>query len=84
MILATPFRITAAAFIAHWAAEYIAAGHELYIPDVIDYELRRELLRAKKASSILLLHGLKASLNFLPIHSPTILLAADLWNDIVP
>jgi predicted nucleic acid-binding protein len=78
-LLAAPLRSAAAIPIAHWAADCIAAGHELYIPEVIDYELRRELLRAKKTNSIILLDGLKASLNFLPIHSPAMLLAADLW-----
>lgn len=56
-----------------------AAGHTIYIPEVIDYELRRELLRANKTNSVRKLDGLKAILRFLPITSAAMLLAADLW-----
>ena len=56
-----------------------AAGHTIYIPEVIDYELRRELLRANKTNSVRKLDGLKAILRFLPITNAAMLLAADLW-----
>jgi len=56
------------------------AGHKIYIPEVIDYELRRELLRAGKTNSVRKLDGLKTILRFLPITSPAMLLAADLWS----
>ncbi len=65
--------------IIRWAADCQAAGHKIYIPEVIDYELRRELLRADKTNSIKKLDGLKAILRFLPINSPAMLLASDLW-----
>ena len=57
----------------------LAAGHTIYIPEVIDYELRRELLRANKTNSVRKLDGLKAILRFLPITNAAMLLAADLW-----
>lgn len=77
-LLSMPVRGTAAP-IAHWAAACLAAGHELYVAEVIDYELRRELLRAGKVNSIRELDRLKSALNFLPINSAAMLLAADLW-----
>jgi len=77
-LLSKPSRGTAAS-IASWAAACLAAGHKFYVPEVIDYELRRELLRAGKANSVRELDRLKAALNFLPITSPAMLLAADLW-----
>lgn len=65
--------------IVQWAAACRAAGHELYVPEVIDYEVRRELLRARKNTGVSNLNGLKAVLRFLPITSAAMLLAADLW-----
>ena len=53
----------------------------MYIPEVIDYELRRELLRAGKASGISKLDGLKTVLRYRPITTTAILRAADLWAD---
>ena len=66
--------------IFQWAADCQAAGHEIHVPEVIDYEIRRELLRAGKNTGIRKLDGLKAMLNFLPINSAAMLLAADLWS----
>lgn len=62
-----------------WAAACRVAGHVIYVPEVIDYEVRRELLRAKKNSGVRNLDALKATFRFLPISSPAMLLAADLW-----
>lgn len=57
----------------------MAAGHHLYVPEVIDYELRRELLRAGKTTSITRLDGLKTAFHYLPITTTAMLRAADLW-----
>ena len=57
----------------------LAAWHKLYIPEVIDYELRRELLRAGKTRSVVKLDGLKAVLRYVPITTSAMLRAADLW-----
>ena len=65
--------------IVRWAAACQRAGYEIYVPEVIDYEIRRELLRAKKNTGIRRLDALKTSFNFLPITSAAMLLAADLW-----
>ena len=77
-LLSKPVRGTVVP-IANWAADCLAAGHELYVPEVIDYELRRELLRAGKFNSLRELDRLKSAFNFLPITSAAMLRAADLW-----
>ena len=51
-LISTPMRGTAPTAITNWTRACLAAGHEIYIPEVIDYELRRELLRALKTSSV--------------------------------
>jgi len=65
--------------VTQWVAACRAARHEIYVPEVIDYEIRRELLRARKNVGIRNLDALKANFRFLPITSATMLLAADLW-----
>jgi predicted nucleic acid-binding protein len=46
---------------------------------VIDYELRRELIRSDKKTSIVELDALKRRFTYIPIRTEAILLAADLW-----
>ncbi len=65
--------------IMQWATSCVGAGHRLYIPEVIDYELRRELLRAAKTESTVRLDNLTAVFRYLPLTSAAIRHAADLW-----
>ncbi len=78
-LAAAPVRNTDAAAFAIWSTACLAAGHKFYIPEVIDYELRRELLRAGKTNSVKKLDDLRTLFRFLPITSPAMLLAADSW-----
>jgi predicted nucleic acid-binding protein len=57
----------------------LAAGHRIYVPEVIDYELRRELIRAGKLSSVRELDNQKSRYVYAPITTDAMLLAADLW-----
>jgi predicted nucleic acid-binding protein len=78
-VLTKPTHSTVVVLIARWIRACLAAGHHIYVPEVIDYELRRELLRAGKSTSVSLLDGLKAQLYYLPITTDAMLRAADLW-----
>ena len=77
-LAAASARDVQAAAVKQWTRDCLGAGHEVYVPEIIDYELRRELLRANKTSSVVRLDALKSSLHFLPITSEVMLLAADL------
>jgi predicted nucleic acid-binding protein len=65
--------------ISDWAEACLLAKHRIYVPEIIDYELRRELTRAGKVVSIVMLNDTKTLFRYLPITTPTMLLAADLW-----
>ncbi len=78
-LLANPAANAEVFAISQWSRACIAAGHHLYIPEVIDYELRRELIRAGKTQSIAKLDGLKSVFHYLPITTPAMLRAAELW-----
>jgi hypothetical protein len=55
------------------------AGWEVIDPEIADYEVRRELLRANKTAGIARLDTLKVNARYLPITTEAMLLAAALW-----
>ena len=54
-------------------------GVAIHLPEITDYELRRELLRMKRAESIRRLDELKARLRYAPITTEAMLKAAEFW-----
>ena len=62
------------------------AGHRVLLPEIADYELRRELLRLAKRqpsseSSLRRLDELGEELEYLPLQTETLRRAAELWAD---
>ncbi|MEG4286130.1 hypothetical protein QUB68_23650 [Microcoleus sp. A006_D1] len=51
------------------------------LPELADYEVRRELIRAGKVAGIRQLDLLKTLIQYLPISTDAMLLAAQLWAD---
>jgi predicted nucleic acid-binding protein len=51
----------------------------VYVPEIADYEVRRELLRAGKTASIRRLDTLITDLDYLPLDTQTMRRAAELW-----
>lgn len=62
-----------------WLNSLEANGNTAVIPEIADYELRRELLRAGKINGIIQLDRLKAVILYLPITTEVMLKAAELW-----
>ena len=62
-----------------WMEELIQAGFRVYVPEIADYEVRRELLRADKIQGLMRLDLLKATLGYLPLTTATMLQAAQFW-----
>jgi predicted nucleic acid-binding protein len=61
--------------------ERLGAGTQIVIPEIADYEVRRELVRANKIQSVFRLDALKAALGYLPITTKVMLRAAVLWAE---
>ena len=78
-LLSHPVRSAEVKAIAQWSRLCLAARHRIYIPEVIDYELRRELLRAGKTGGLAELDDLKTRFDYLPITTAAMLRAAELW-----
>lgn len=65
--------------LARWLS---SCGHQFYIPEIADYELRRELLRAKFAESVKRLDELEQAVNYLPLSTDDMRRAAELWANL--
>jgi len=64
-----------------WLKALLRRGERVAIPEIADYEVRRELLRAGLLRSLHRLDNLKQTLDYIPIRTDTILLAAELWAE---
>src|SRR5688500_730427 len=66
-----------------WATAVLAGGGAIVIPAIADYEVRRELIRAGKTTSLARLDAIRANPAFLylPMTDAALLHAASLWAD---
>jgi predicted nucleic acid-binding protein len=64
-----------------WLNTLEPKGYKVAIPEIADYELRRELIRANKLKGIQRLDQLKNEVIYLPITTSVILCAANLWAE---
>jgi len=62
-----------------WLDFQIRQGAIVFVPEIADYEVRRELIRAGKQRSVQQLDQLKTVLAYVPITTEMILKAAELW-----
>jgi len=64
-----------------WLRRLLARSVQVLVPEIADYEVRRELLRAGKASGIGRLDSLKRTIGYLPLNTETMLKAAEFWAE---
>jgi predicted nucleic acid-binding protein len=62
-----------------WLDSLPSRGYTAVLPEITDYEVRRELMRAGKMSGIQQLDLLKTLIQYLPISTVAMLKAAELW-----
>jgi predicted nucleic acid-binding protein len=65
-----------------WTRRLLAGGARLAVPEICDYELRREYLRARLANSVKALDQLVTFLDYLPVTTDAMRLAARLWAEV--
>lgn len=53
----------------------------MFVPEIADYEVRRELLRAGKVKGLSRLDVIKNSVGYLPLTTSIMLKAAELWAE---
>jgi len=62
-----------------WIQTSLSSGHRVIVPEIADYEVRRELLRAERNAGVARLNALTQELDYLPITTVAMRLAAQLW-----
>ena len=64
-----------------WARKHLGGGNELAVPEIADYEVRRELLRGGRQASVARLDELRVGHTYLPLTTEVMHDAALLWAD---
>jgi hypothetical protein len=64
-----------------WARARLRAGDQLFVPEIADYEVRRELLRAGKQLGIARLDELCTGFAYAPLTTTIMRAAATLWAE---
>jgi predicted nucleic acid-binding protein len=64
-----------------WFRRSLARQSIFVLPEIADYEIRRELLRGKKINGIKKLDELKSAIYYYPINTEIMLTAAQLWAE---
>ena len=62
-----------------WLQKTLSAGARVLIPEIADYEVRRELLRAGLIKSIAQLDALATLIDYLPLSTAAMRQAAEFW-----
>jgi predicted nucleic acid-binding protein len=78
-MVANPGRNPDARRCAQWARSLLGAGVHVFVPEICDYEVRRELIRVGATSSLSRLDRLKIGFDYAPITTDIMLKAAELW-----
>ena len=67
--------------VTQWVIAQLQAGAEVCIPEIADYEVRRELILTGATSRITRLDSLQASLTYVALDTPTLRRAAEMWAE---
>lgn len=70
---------TSVAACRSWAEAHIEAGHIFALPGVIEYELKRELIRIQSRQSLVALVEITRDFDYLPVTRDVLNLAAEFW-----
>jgi predicted nucleic acid-binding protein len=62
-----------------WMRSLLRQGARMVVPEIIDYELRRELLRGRKSAGLQRLDDLVAALQYVSLTTAVMRQAAEFW-----
>ncbi|MBP1464364.1 hypothetical protein EYB53_001465 [Candidatus Chloroploca sp. M-50] len=65
-----------------WLRRMLASGARVVVPEIADYELRRELLRAGKQQGLRRLDTAGRTLDYVPLTTAAMRRAAELWAEL--
>lgn len=62
-----------------WLASRVRGGDRVVIPEIADYEVRRELIRADRTKGLARLDGARQVLAYVPLTTAAMVKAAEFW-----
>jgi predicted nucleic acid-binding protein len=68
--------------ILEWLYDLVAEDVDILIPEIADYELRRELIRAKQINSIRRLEQFERDFGYLTLNTDALRIACKFWADL--
>ena len=74
-----PARSPASVACAQWLQRLVVGGTRVILPEIADYEVRRELLRANRVGGLARLDALAELIEYLPLTTAAMREAARLW-----
>jgi predicted nucleic acid-binding protein len=80
-LLSNPSRAGRAPAARAWASTRLHRGDRFVVPEIADYEVRRELVRAGRTPAIARLDELCAAFGYLALTTAAMRTAAELWAD---
>lgn len=79
-LLTHPRQTAEVAAVSDWVARMLESGRRVLVPAIVYYELKRELLRAKKPFSVERLDAFtRISSRYVPLTDDALRFAAELW-----
>ena len=78
-LVTNPNPMAASQECSSWLEHDVTGHHLAALPEIVDYELRRELLRGRMVRALRNLDDLQRQLVFLPINSTVMRQAAEFW-----
>jgi predicted nucleic acid-binding protein len=75
-------RVPEAQQCADWLRNLLVDGAHVVVPEIADYEVRRELLRLRASAALRRLDSLGERLEYLPLTTNTMRRAAELWAQV--
>ena len=66
---------------AQWLQRLVATGSRVVLPEIADYEVRRELLRGRREQGLRQLDALAEIVEYLPLTTAAMRQAAAFWAD---
>ena len=80
-LVTNPHRSERSVACAEWLQSMLTVGVTVYVPEIADYEVRRELLRADKTNGLRRLDALITATNYLALTTRAMRMAAQFWAD---
>lgn len=68
-----------AAACRRWAKRLRESGRRIILPEIIDYEIRRDLIRNNAVMAIAALNNLGRQFEYLPLNTAMFRLASEIW-----